>query len=98
VIAALFLNGVGWNFGFVGGSALLTEALAPTERTVMQGLADLLIGLMGALGSAVGGMILGAWGFPVLNLVGAALVLGPLAVGWLRRPTLVAPVDSVARG
>jgi MFS family permease len=98
VIAALFLNGVGWNFGFVGGSALLTEALAPTERAVMQGLADLLIGLMGALGSAVGGMILGAWGFPVLNLVGAALVLGPVAMGWLRRTTLAAPVDSVARG
>jgi hypothetical protein len=33
-------------------------------------------------------MILGAWGFMILNAVGAALVLGPLAVTLLRRPAL----------
>ena len=88
VSAALFLNGVGWNFGFVAGSALLTDALGPQERTTMQGLADLVTGLMGALGSTVGGMILQAWGFPVLNAVGAVLVLGPLAATWLRRAAL----------
>src|SRR5262252_9962371 len=32
VILALFLNGVGWNFAFVAGSALLTDALVPAER------------------------------------------------------------------
>jgi MFS family permease len=88
VSAALFLNGVGWNFGFVAGSALLTDALAPEERTSMQGWADLATGLMGALGSAVGGVILQAWGFAILNAVGAALVLGPLAATWLRRAAL----------
>ena len=45
------------------------------------------MGLMGALGSAAGGMILGVWGFAVLNAIGAALVLGPLAATLLRRPT-----------
>jgi MFS family permease len=94
VIAAIFLNGVGWNFGFVAGSALLTDSLSRAERVSMQGLADLLAGLMGALGSTAGGMILQAWGFPVLNAVGAALVLGPLAVTWLRRAALAArPVE-----
>jgi hypothetical protein len=33
-------------------------------------------------------MILGLWGFAILNAVGAVLVLGPLAVTWLRRPAL----------
>jgi len=33
-------------------------------------------------------MILGVWGFAVLNTVGAALVLGPLAATLLRRPAL----------
>ena len=90
VMLGLFLNGIGWNMAFVAGSALLTDALGPTERASVQGLADLVMGLMGALGSAVGGMILGVWGFCVLNAVGAALVIGPLATAWLLRPALAA--------
>ena len=88
VILALFLNGVGWNLAFVAGSALLTDALAPAERASVQGFADLLMGLMGAIGAVAGGMILGLWGFAILNAVGAVLVLGPLAITWLRRPAL----------
>jgi MFS family permease len=86
VILGLFLNGVGWNLSFVAGSALLTDALSPSERASTQGLADLLMSLMGALGSTAGGMILGLWGFTILNVVGATLVLAPLAVTLLRRP------------
>ena len=86
VILALFLNGVGWNLAFVSGSALLTDALSPAERASVQGLADLLMGLMGAIGSAAGGMILGIWGFAILNAIGTLLVLGPLGVALLRRP------------
>jgi hypothetical protein len=48
------------------------------------------MGLMGALGSAAGGMILGIWGFAILNVVGAALAFGPLAAALLRRPALAA--------
>ena len=90
VIGALFLNGVGWNLAFVSASALLTDALAPAERASVQGFADLIMGLMGAVGSAVGGMVLGIWGFAALNAVGAVLVLGPLALTLLRRPALAA--------
>ncbi len=93
VILGLFLNGVGWNLSFVAGSALLTDALSPSERASTQGLADLVMSLMGALGSTAGGMILGVWGFTILNVVGAALVLAPLAVTLLRRP---APVSAPA--
>jgi MFS family permease len=57
VMLGLFLNGIGWNLAFVAGSALLTDALSPSERTSFQGLADLIMGLMGAFSSA-GGMIL----------------------------------------
>jgi len=85
VILALFLNGVGWNLAFVAGSALLTDALSPAERASTQGFADLIMGLMGASGSAAGGMILGLWGFAVLNTVGAVLVLAPLAATLFRR-------------
>ena len=96
VILGLFLNGVGWNFAFVAGSALLTDALSPSERASTQGLADLFMGLMGAFGSAAGGMILGMWGFTILNTVGAVLVLGPLGATLLRRPALASA--STPRG
>ena len=83
VITGLFLNGIGWNMAFVSGSALLTDALSASERASTQGLADLMLGLSGALGSAAGGMILGAWGFVMLNVFGAFCVVGPLLAAWL---------------
>jgi MFS family permease len=90
IIIGLAINGVGWNFAFVAGSALLTDALSPAERASIQGLADLCMGLMGALGSAGGGMILGIWGFAIVNAVGAALILVPLAISLARRPAVTA--------
>jgi len=90
VIAGLFLNGVGWNLAFVSASALLTDALSPHERASIQGLADLVMGLMGAVGSALGGMVLGTWGFGMLNALGAAMLVVPLAASWLQREALVA--------
>jgi MFS family permease len=90
VMLGLFLNGIGWNLAFVSGSALLTDALSPEERTSIQGLADLATGLMGALGSALGGMILGTLGFTVLNALGAVMLLVPLAASWLQRAALTA--------
>jgi hypothetical protein len=62
--------------------------MACAERASTQGLADLLRGLMGALGSTAGGMILDVWGFAILNAVGGVLILGPLAVSLLGRPAL----------
>jgi MFS family permease len=90
VIAGLFLNGVGWNLAFVSASALLTDELSPQERASIQGLADLVMGLMGAVGSALGGVVLGGWGFGMLNALGAALLVVPLAASWLQREALAA--------
>jgi MFS family permease len=81
VMIGLALNGVGWNFAFVAASALLTDALSPAERTSIQGLADLVMGLLGAFGSAAGGFILGTLGFGMLNALGAVVVVVGLAVG-----------------
>src|SRR5262245_63798425 len=89
VMLGLFLNGVGWNLAFVAGSALLTDALSPAERTSIQGMADLMMGLMGALGSALGGLVLGAWGFFSLNALGTAVVVGSLILAWTARPALL---------
>ena len=85
VITGLFVNGIGWNLAFVSASALLTDALSPDDRTSIQGLADMLIGLMGAVGSAAGGVILGVWGFGMLNAIFAAMLVLPLATSSMRR-------------
>jgi MFS family permease len=100
VMLGLFVNGIGWNLAFVSGSALLTDALSPAERTSIQGMADLAMGLMGALGSALGGLVLGVWGFLALNALGAALVVGPLVGAWLLRPSLdtAGVIESRASG
>jgi MFS family permease len=90
VITGLFLNGIGWNLAFVSGSALLTDALSPDDRTSLQGLADLFMGLMGAIGSAAGGVVLGVWGFGMLNALGAAMLILPLAAGSMRRAAAAA--------
>ena len=86
VMTALFVNGVGWNLAFVAGSALLTDALSPSERTSIQGMADLIMGLMGALGSALGGLVLGTWGFGIQNALGAAAVVIGLSVAFKHLP------------
>ncbi len=90
VIAGLFLNGIGWNLAFVSASALLTDALSPDDRTSIQGLADLCMGAMGFVGSAVGGVILGLWGFGMLNAVGALMLILPLAASSMRRAAAAA--------
>jgi MFS family permease len=81
---ALLLLGVGWNFLFVGGTTLLTEAYTPAEKAKTQGVNDLLVFSMVAL-SALSSGLLHAWiGWARLNLaVLPALALTLLACLWL---------------
>ena len=80
LIAALFLLGLGWNWAFIGGSAILTEGIAIGERLRLQGAVDATVWLSGAAASLSSGVILAVAGFPVLNAIGAALLVIPTAV------------------
>ena len=82
---ALFLLGYGWNLGYVAGSALLTEGLAPAERTRLQGLTDGLIWSSAAAASLGSGLVVAAAGFATLGLLGAALVVAPTILVMSRR-------------
>jgi MFS family permease len=77
---ALFLLGLGWNFCFVGGSALLADQLSPDERARTQGFNDLLIGLVSAAGSLGSGFIFGTGGYQVVGIAGALAAVVPLSL------------------
>ncbi|MGR3616310.1 MAG: MFS transporter [Paracoccaceae bacterium] len=63
---ALVLLGLGWNFGFIGATAMLADAHEPHERGRMQGLNDLLVfGGVTFASLASGGLMNCAGGNPV---------------------------------
>lgn len=92
LVASLFLLGLGWNFGFVAGSALLTEDVPGEARVGLQGFADTLTWVSGAAASLSSGFLL-EWGsYQVLTITGALLVLA-VVWPWARyRRASLAPV------
>jgi MFS family permease len=75
---ALFLLGLGWNFCYVGGSALLADQLSTAEQSRMQGFNDLLVGAASAIGSLGSGFVFAAVGYRMMGLIGAIVALLPL--------------------
>lgn len=62
-LVALILLGIGWNFLFIGGSNLLTQAHTPAERGTVQGVNDFLIFALVALSSLLSGVLFYAVGW-----------------------------------
>ena len=80
LLVALFLLGLGWNFGFVAGRAMLSENLEIHERTRVQGAADALIWSSAAAASLGSGLIMAAVGYTALGILGAGAVIIPVVV------------------
>jgi MFS family permease len=85
--AVLVLLGLGWNFGFVGASAMVLESHRPEERTRVQSFNDFLVFGTMAVGSFSSGQLLTALGWgavvsvvfpPVLLALGVLLLTGRL--------------------
>lgn len=101
LLIALFLLGWGWNLGFVAGSAMLTGGVSITERARVQGVSDALIWSTSAIASIGSGLLIGAWGFAALGVIGAVIVglVGAVFLfgrGAIHRPTARAPATEVA--
>lgn len=85
---ALILLGLGWNFGFIGATTLLTSSHGPQDRGTVQGLNDMIVfGCVTLASLASGGLMNCSGGTPVegwnavniamvpfLTLAGAALI------------------------
>jgi len=88
---ALAVNGVGWNFLFVGATTLVTTCYRPNERGKAQALNDLLVFSTTAISSFMAGFLQDRWGWQPLNWLSVLLMLAAaVAVLWLRyqRPSL----------
>ncbi|WP_298245786.1 MFS transporter [uncultured Bradyrhizobium sp.] len=87
--ATLIVLGVGWNFSFVGASALVLETHRPQERNKVQAFNDFLVFGMMAIGSFSSGQLLASYGWSAVNLVVfPPVILGLVVlslVSWARR-------------
>ena len=64
---ALLCLGIGWNFMFVGGTTLLAQSYAPSERAKTQGLSEFLRYAATAVATLAAGPLLQAYGWATLN-------------------------------
>ena len=80
----LILLGLGWNFGFIGGTTLLTDTYEPEERNKAQGLNDFLVFATTAATSLSAGKLLAWFGWSGVNYaVLPMVVLALVMIGWL---------------
>ena len=83
---ALLLLGVGWNFMFIGGTTLLTEAARPEERAKVQAANDFLMFSMVALAGFSSGALQHAVGWHAVNAaVALPMLIAFAAATWLLR-------------
>ncbi len=75
--ATLMVLGLGWNFGFVGASALVLETHLPQEKNKVQAFNDFLIFGTMAIGSFSSGQLLANYGWDAVNYV----VFPPVVLG-----------------
>jgi MFS family permease len=90
---ALVLLGIGWNFMYIGGTTLLTEAYRPAEKAKAQGANEILIFAVQAVSSLSSGVLVNTRGWDTLNYVALPFILlAGAAVLWLswKRATLAA--------
>jgi MFS family permease len=88
---ALVLLGIGWNFGFIGATTLVTETYRAEEKEKVQALNDFLIFGVVALVSFSSGEVLIVGGWNVLNIIVLPVTLACLAaLFWrtARRPRM----------
>ena len=90
--AAMILLGCGWNFLYVGGTALLARCHRPAERFRVQALNDFSIFGTAAVGSLSAGVVMQALGWNAVLYASLAPILAALvAIAWARPDRSPAP-------
>ena len=89
---ALVLLGLGWNFGFIGATAIVASSYRPNEADKVQGFHDIILFSLVALSSFASGQVFSAYGWdamilPVWPLAIIGLIL--LFVTRVRKPAAI---------
>jgi MFS family permease len=88
-LVALAVLGVGWNFMYTGGTALLTESYEPQEKAKVQGANDFAVFATMAVSSASAGALVSTTGWERMNVGALPVLLVVLAavawLAWVRR-------------
>ena len=95
---ALVLLGVGWNFLYVGGTAMLTFTYTLSERFKTQGINEFCVFGTSAAGSLLAGTVIHLYGWYPLVMIPIPLLLLVLAGLFLvrRQPLVRRPMASTA--
>lgn len=83
IFVGLFLLGLGWNIGLIGGTTLLTASVPTHARVEAQGTGDLTLSLCGALAAFGSGFVKDAAGYHILADAATALAAAMLMYAWL---------------
>lgn len=83
-VSALVLLGISWNFLFVGGTTLMTDAYRPEEKARTQAANDLIVFTTVTLTALSAGGLHHVFGWHVVNLTGLPMLLAAaLSIAWL---------------
>jgi MFS family permease len=88
VFIGLFLLGLGWNIGLIGGTTLLTASVPQHARVEAQGTADLTLSFCGAIAAFGSGFIKESAGFHILADAATAVAALMLVAAWVTRARL----------
>ena len=86
---ALILLGLGWNFGLVSGSTVITDAVPLAFRARTQGTVDLVVALAAACGGVGSGLLVSATSFRTLAVLSGVVALAVIPFAALGRPRAV---------
>lgn len=95
VFLGLLMLGIGWSFGLVAGSTLLTESVPPEARVEVQGTGDLTMSLFGGAAAFSSGFVKASFGFSTLAYTGT-LLAGVLLVYAMASRSVGRPTGSEA--
>ncbi len=83
LVFALFLLGLGWNFGYIAGSSMLADALRGREKNRVQGFNDMLVAGFAGLGTLSSGFLFEFGGYLLVSIGGGLLAF--ILMGLIRQ-------------
>ncbi len=87
MFVGLFFLGLGWSFGLIGGTTILTASVPEASRVEVQGTGDLTLSLCGATAALSSGFVKASFGFHLLADGATVLAAVLLVLAWYTAAT-----------